>query len=76
VEAVGKSWFETLTELNERIVRMQAQVSDQAARIMDALEQRHDIEAAEVRFQILNEELLSLRVARNALLDGVGDLQP
>ena len=68
VGTTESSWIEALLKLNARIVIARDDVSAQAARVMDALEARHDIEAAETRFRLLKDELDALRLARDALL--------
>jgi hypothetical protein len=66
----GQNWIETLQDFDIRILAAEAAVREQAARVLGAIEERHDIEEAKARFTALQDALDQLRRDRDAWRDG------
>lgn len=69
--APGQNWIETLRAFDARILAAEAAVREQATRVMEALEERHDLAAAKARFTVLREALGQLRRERDAWRDAL-----
>ncbi len=67
----GQNGIETLRDFDIRILAAEAAVREQAARVLDAIEERHAIEDAKARFTALQEALGQLRRDRDAWRDGL-----
>jgi len=67
----GRHGIETLRDFDLRILAAEAAVREQAARVLDAIEERHAIEDAKARFTALQEALSQLRRDRDAWRDGL-----
>jgi hypothetical protein len=66
----GQNWIETLQDFDIRILAAEAAVREQAARVLGAIEERHDIEEAKARFTALQDALDQLRRDRDAWREG------